>query len=147
MVLLRNRIAGKLVAPSSQALTVQCWNNRFPSPTQGQAYKDSLNSPILAPPPLLNPLEWETDVQIKLFITISSPTQASPVVLKCDISSETLIIIAQWGSLWINSLPIFQQLSIKWLLFFTLAHYPQGIQGNLQTFNSPDILGVKEIKV
>lgn len=50
MVLLRNRIAGKLVAPSSQALTVQCWNNRFPSPTQGQAYKDSLNSPILATP-------------------------------------------------------------------------------------------------
>lgn len=97
--------------------------------------KDKLiKTPWIAPslpPPLPNPLEWETEVQIKLFITISSLTQASPVLLKCDISSETLIIIAQWGRLWINSLPVFQQLYMKWFLFFTLASYPQGIQGNL----------------
>lgn len=73
-------------------------------------------------------------MQIKLFITISSLTQASPVLLKCDISSETFIIIAQWGRLWINSLPIFQQLYVKWFLFLTLANYPQGTQRQFTNF-------------
>jgi hypothetical protein len=55
----------------------------------------------------ISPTQWNekfSQVQIKLFMTISSLTRASPALMECDISSEAFLIITQWGRLGMSSL-------------------------------------------
>lgn len=122
-VLLSNRTnSSELRHPAVRLWLFNIRTAAFLSPAPGQAYRASLNS--LPLPPSSRPGAVRNRQTCKLsFLLQLAASRRHPVLRKCGISFEMLIIKAQRWRLWIDLLPIFPTVFYKTIFMLFLSWF------------------------